>query len=88
MTDTVTDMLEDLQWCLEGTEIVEVWYYTKKGTERTMYCSRHLGNVSKDQHDGINDHRLNGPDIICVYDMDNRDWRAFRKDSVIDFKVV
>jgi len=80
--------LEHLQWALEEFKMVEVCYHTKRGTNRVMRCSRRLDAVPLEQHSGINDPRLNGPDIICVYDFDNSDWRSFRKDSISTYTLL
>ena len=37
---------------------------------------------------GIDNPKLNGLDIIAVFDHLVNEWRAFRKDSVIEFKVI
>jgi hypothetical protein len=68
---------------LETFKNVYVTFRTKRGNERTMHCSRALEHVPQE---GKNDFRLNGPDIIAVYDYQNSAWRSFRKDSVLYFE--
>lgn len=76
-------MIESLEIALEHYEDVYVTFATKRGTERTMHCSR--GSNVPPQ--GKDDSRLNGPLIIAVYDYQNSAWRSFRKDSVISYKI-
>jgi hypothetical protein len=81
-------LVEALQNALESNPLVSVVFHTKTGRERHMQCSQQLLYVPKDQHDGRFNFRLNGPAILCVYDYQNGDWRAFRKDSVISFEIL
>jgi hypothetical protein len=78
------NLIENLQNALETFKDVYVTFTTKRGTERTMHCSRKSDDVPAE---GRDDFRLNGPDIIAVYDYQNTAWRSFRKDSVISFEV-
>lgn len=70
---------------LNNTETVKVQFHTKAGTVRDMNCTRNFKAIPQEKWPGINSPKLNGPDIICVYDQLINDWRAFRYDSVIDF---
>ena len=73
---------------LLGENEVVVYFVTKKGIGRTMYCTRDLQLIPENQQDGINDPKLNGDLIVAVYDFDNCDWRSFRKDAVFEYKVI
>ena len=77
-------LIESLQTALESFKDVYVTFTTKRGTERTMHCSRKSDVVPQE---GRDDFRLNGPAIMAVYDYQNSAWRSFRKDSVISFEV-
>jgi hypothetical protein len=68
---------------LETFKNVYVTFRTKKGNEREMHCSRASEHVPQE---GKLDSRLNGPEIIAVYDHQNSAWRSFRKDSVLYFE--
>jgi len=83
-----TEYIDKLLETLETNPLVSVVFTTKAGTERTMECSRLNLYVPEELYDGRFNFRLNGPDIICVFDYQNSDWRAFRKDSVISYKVL
>ena len=61
---------------------VKVQFLTKSGTVRVMSCTRRATEP------GINNPKLNGPDIIAVFDLLVNEWRAFRKDSVQNFTVI
>lgn len=78
------NLIESLQNALESFKDVYVTFTTKRGTERTMHCSRKPDAVPQE---GRDDFRLNGPAIMAVYDYQNSAWRSFRKDSVISFEV-
>ena len=71
---------------LEESTPVTVEFRTKRGTIRSMNCTRNLENVYESQRDGINTPVLNQPGIVAVYDLLVSDWRAFRLDSVISFE--
>jgi hypothetical protein len=77
-------LIESLQNALESFKDVYVTFSTKRGTNRTMHCSRKSGDVPQE---GKDDFKLNGPAIVAVYDYQNSAWRSFRKDSVISFEV-
>lgn len=72
---------------LESHKMVRVQFRTKTGSVRTMDCSRVLDCVPELLREGINTPKLNGPEIVCVFDHLIGDWRAFRWDSVIAFEV-
>ena len=73
---------------LESHRTVAVQFRTKAGTVRNMACTRLLEAVPEEQQDGIYTTKLNGPDIVSVYDHLIKEWRAFRWDSVIAFEPV
>ena len=77
-----------LLYALESHRTVAVQFRTKAGTVRNMACTRRLEDVPDELRDGINTPKLNGPDIVCVYDHLIKEWRAFRWDSVIAFEPI
>jgi hypothetical protein len=81
------ELITSLLNALQAPNPVIVTFTTKKGHTRLMRCSKYLPVVPESQHEGRFNFRLNGDLIICVYDFDNSDWRAFRKDSVVSFEV-
>jgi hypothetical protein len=70
---------------LETFGFVTVTYTTNRGTVRVMHCTRRLADIPENVRSGINDPKLNGPLICCVYDWQNSGFRAFRWDSVIEW---
>lgn len=78
--------INDLLHALDTTKHVIVKFKTKAGTIRVMDCTRMLSYLPKEDRLGINNPKLNGPDIICIYDHLIREFRAFRKDSIIAFE--
>lgn len=81
-------MRKDLLNVLNYNKCIKVKFKTKSGTIREMECTRDLEAIPKFQHEGINNPKLNGPLICCVYDWTNTDFRAFRWDSVLDWEIV
>jgi hypothetical protein len=72
---------------LDNNPEVLVTFKTKSSTIRKMSCTRHLLSVPSGQRAGITNPKLNGSLICCVYDLVNKDWRAFRWDSVIEWSA-
>lgn len=83
-----TPLIDSLITALENSQFVNVTFNTKAGHVRTMKCTRVLEYVPENERDGINNSKLNGPLIVCVWDYQNSAFRSFRKDSVISFEVV
>ena len=81
-------MNKELLIALENNNTVSVDFATKIGHIRIMKCTRNLDEIPEGDHQGINTVKLNGPDICCVYDWLVADWRAFRWDSVLNWKIV
>lgn len=73
---------------LNDEDLVLVTFRTKAGYDRIMGCTKRLGAIPAESHDGRFDPKLNHESIICVYDFQNSDWRAFRKDSVISYTIA
>ena len=72
---------------LNNNSTVCVDFVTKTGKTRRMLCTRLLSAIPVEQHNGIYDKRLNGKVIVAVYDLEIKEWRAFRWDSVIVWKI-
>ena len=83
-----SDYIEKLITTLQEYPLVSVRFRTKVGTERVMECTQMLLYVPTELQDGRFDFRLNGPDIICVFDYQNSGYRAFRKDSVLSYEIL
>lgn len=73
--------IDELMVTLESNPNVEVVFKTKAGTIRTMNCTRATNAPGSDSS------KLNGPSIIAVFDLLIKEWRAFRKDSVMSYKL-
>jgi len=80
--------IRELLYELDTNPLVEVTFRTKSGTERVMQCSRMDLYVPKELLGGRFNYRLIGDSIIGVFDYQNGDWRAFRKDSIISYKIL
>jgi hypothetical protein len=66
---------------LNTNDNVEVVFKTKTGKVRTMNCTRNTTESGGDNS------KLNGPSIIAVFDLLIKEWRAFRKDSILSYKL-
>ena len=73
--------IDDLMEQLNTNPNVEVVFKTKAGTIRTMNCTRATDIPGGDSS------KLNGPSIIAVFDLLIKEWRAFRKDSIMSYKL-
>ena len=73
--------IDDLMEKLNTSPNVEVVFKTKAGTIRIMNCTRNTDVPGGDSS------KLNGPSIIAVFDLLIKEWRAFRKDSIMSYKL-
>lgn len=73
--------VETLVETLNTNNNVEVVFKTKTGKIRTMNCTRNTNELGGDNP------KLNGPSIIAVFDLLIKEWRAFRKDSIMSYKL-
>jgi hypothetical protein len=80
----VPSLLNDLK----EEDLVLVTFRTKLGHDRVMGCTQRLGAIPAEAHEGRFAPKLNHESIVCVYDFQNSDWRAFRKDAVISYTVA
>ena len=71
------------------TNFVSVVFTKKDGTERTMICTLKPDALPPqiDIEESIQKRKPN-ENIISVYDMEKADWRSFRIDSIISWRVV
>lgn len=80
--------IDDLIYDLDNNPLIAVTFRTKSGTERVMECSRMDLYIPEEVLQGRFNYRLIGDSIIGVFDYQNGDWRAFRKDSIISYKIL
>lgn len=80
--------IDGLMSALNHTDLVTVKFLTKTNRIREMECTRLLSSIPENQRAGISTPKLNGPDIVCVYDWLVHEWRAFRIDSVISYNGI
>lgn len=65
------------------TGIAQVTFVKKDGTERTMLCTLMPSELPQ-KEDTIKPKSPN-PDVLSVWDLEKKDWRSFRFDSIIGF---
>lgn len=73
--------IDELMEQLNTNSNIEVVFKTKAGTIRTMNCTRATDTPGGDSS------KLNGPSIVAVFDLLIKEWRAFRKDSIVSYKL-
>lgn len=68
------------------SDVVEVLFVKKDGTERRMVCTLKpdLLPSQTDLEEAVQKKTPN-PDVLAVWDLENKGWRSFRYDSVIGF---
>ena len=76
----MSDMLEELR-----RGVCQVVFTKKDGTERTMNCTLDQDWVPEDKVPTGGIKQLS-EDVVRVFDTDIKEWRSFRKDSVISFE--
>jgi hypothetical protein len=61
----------------------------KDGTQRTMLCTLMPGSLpaQTDLEEAVQKKTPN-PDVLAVWDLENKGWRSFRYDSVLGFSVL
>lgn len=70
------------------THFVNVSFTKKDGTHRDMVCTLKPDSLPPqvDLEESIG--RKTNDDVIAVFDVAKQDWRSFRIDSVISWRVV
>lgn len=70
------------------THIVNVSFTKKDGTHRDMVCTLKPDSLPPqvDLEESIG--RRSSDEVIAVFDVAKQDWRSFRIDSVISWRVV
>lgn len=68
------------------SDVVEVLFVKKDGTERRMVCTLKpdLLPAQTDVEEQVQKKTPN-PDVLAVWDLENQGWRSFRYDSIIGF---
>jgi len=71
------------------TNFVQVVFTKKDGTERTMLCTLNPSKLppQTDLEEEIQKRKPN-ENVLAVYDMEKADWRSFRIDSIISWRVI
>ena len=66
--------------------VVEVLFVKKDGTERRLVCTLDPDFLpaQTDLEEAVQKKTPN-PDVLAVWDIENRGWRSFRYDSIIGF---
>lgn len=70
--------------------VCEVIFTKVNGVERTMRCTlrdSYIPTVSEDKsaHSKV---KAKSSDVYVVWSIEDKDWRSFRKDSVISYRVL
>ena len=91
---TGTNLFESLKADLKKLlheHTMSVLFTKKDGTQRTMLCTLNpdlLPVVDKQEGDEVKKERKESMDSLRVWDIEKKDWRAFRIDSIVSHSVV
>ena len=68
--------------------VVNVLFVKKDGTERTLICTlkADLLPPQTDLEEAVQKKTPN-PDVLAVWDLENKGWRSFRYDSIIGYMI-
>ena len=68
--------------------VVNVLFVKKDGTERRLICTLKpdLLPVQTDLEEAVQKKTPN-PDVLAVWDIENKGWRSFRYDSILGYMV-
>lgn len=70
------------------TNIIEVTFTKKDGTDRVMLCTLNKEYLPEQKYLEEEISKQNKSDeVIAVWDVENNGWRSFRWDSVKGYKV-
>jgi hypothetical protein len=71
------------------TGIVEVNFVKKDGTQRKLLCTLMPSELpaQTDLEEAVQKKTPN-PDVLAVWDIENKGWRSFRYDSILGFSVL
>jgi len=68
--------------------IVGVKFTKTDGTERTMKCTLLEGYIDKYERKTEDREKKVNEDVISVWDVEKKGWRAFRYDSLLEVHVA
>jgi hypothetical protein len=91
---TGTNLFESLKADLKKLlqeKTMSVLFTKKDGTQRAMLCtlmSEHLPLVDKQEGDEVKKERKESDTSIRVWDLEKKDWRSFRIDSVVSYSPM
>lgn len=78
----------ELRTALKNGEVT-VTFRKVSGEKRVMHCTQNFELIPEEKHPGssgrIGQH---DPNLFKVYDLEKKDWRSFREDSVINYEVA
>jgi len=81
---------EDLKKLLHENTL-SVLFTKKDGTQRAMLCTlmaEHLPVVDKQEGDEVKKERKESDTSIRVWDLEKKDWRSFRIDSIVSHSII
>ena len=82
---TYDDMKEFLQ-----ASVSNVTFTKKNGETRILKCTlmpKHLPPVEVKEGEEKAERKVN-TDVVSVWDLENKGWRSFRLDSVVEFEAI
>jgi len=72
------------------TGIANVSFMKKDGTQRNLLCTLLPSELpaQTDLEKAFKQQKTPNPDVLAVWDLENKGWRSFRYDSVLGFSVL
>jgi hypothetical protein len=72
------------------TGIANVTFVKKDGTQRVLRCTLSPTElpVQTDLEKAFKQQKTPNPEVLAVWDLENKGWRSFRYDSVLGFSVL
>lgn len=71
--------------------VVHVNFIKKDGTTRYMRCTLVKDSIPEEQHpkswSSTEPKEQEKKPVVTVYDLDKKEWRSFRKDSVVSWRA-
>jgi len=76
----------DIHKFLATNSVVRVWFRKKNGDIRSLTGTVNPDAIPHDQRP--TGQRTPPANQICIYDLENADWRSFRADNMVQMEVV
>ena len=80
--------MDNLISTLQENKHCQVTFTKTDGTIRVMNCSLHSDILPKVEVTINKQKRKLSENVVRVFDLDKKEWRAFKKDTVQEIKII